>query len=182
MRCRVLSFLDSAYFDHVCREKAHYDNPAIELVAEVEGSIVGLIDIEYEREEGKACYLEGELGGVVWHLAVLPEYRNRGISTTLLAQAIELLKKEGVKRLEAWTRDDKWVNDWYENRGFVWKEAYLHVFAEGEECSQAVDSRIQKLFLCSCYGHYIGGDKEEVMKKLEWVHECNLYELCFTAL
>ncbi|WP_207670529.1 hypothetical protein [Haloimpatiens lingqiaonensis] len=29
VRCRVLSFLDSAYFDNVLREKEHYQNPSI---------------------------------------------------------------------------------------------------------------------------------------------------------
>ncbi len=33
VRCRVLSFLDTAYYDNVLREKEKYENPAIELVA-----------------------------------------------------------------------------------------------------------------------------------------------------
>jgi hypothetical protein len=32
LRCRVLAFLDTAYFDSVEREKEPYDQPAIELV------------------------------------------------------------------------------------------------------------------------------------------------------
>ena len=32
MRCRVLGFLDSAFFDDVRREKEHYDGPAAALV------------------------------------------------------------------------------------------------------------------------------------------------------
>ena len=34
VRCRVLSFLGSAFWDAVEREKEHYERPAIELVAE----------------------------------------------------------------------------------------------------------------------------------------------------
>lgn len=50
VRCRVLSFLDSAYFDNVLKEKEHYQKPSIELVAEENGRIVGLIDVKYERK------------------------------------------------------------------------------------------------------------------------------------
>ena len=34
VRCRVLSFLDSAFYDAVEREKERYEHAAIELVAE----------------------------------------------------------------------------------------------------------------------------------------------------
>jgi hypothetical protein len=46
VRCRVLSFLDSAFCDAVEREKEHYENPSIELVADESGEIVGLLDLE----------------------------------------------------------------------------------------------------------------------------------------
>ena len=46
LRCRVLAFLDSAFFDAVEREKERYARPAIELVAEEGGEIVGLLDLE----------------------------------------------------------------------------------------------------------------------------------------
>src|SRR3954454_2027653 len=44
--CRLLSFFDTAFFDAVEREKERYDRDAIELVAEKNGSIVGLLDLE----------------------------------------------------------------------------------------------------------------------------------------
>ena len=50
VRCRVLSFLHTAYFDNVLNKKEIYENPSIELVAELNGQIVGLIDVEYEKE------------------------------------------------------------------------------------------------------------------------------------
>lgn len=177
VRCRVLSFLDSAYFDNVLREKEHYNNLSVELVAEIDDKIVGLLDIEYEVEKGRVCYYTNELGGVIWHLAVLPEYRNRGISTLLLNKAMDILKDKGIKRLEAWTRDDKWVNDWYKNRGFNWREQYLHVYAEGNECDEVTDSKIEKLFIQNSFAHYVGVNKEQIWEKFKRVHECNLYEL-----
>ncbi|WP_346887433.1 hypothetical protein [Clostridium sp. UBA1056] len=65
VRCRVLSFLDSAYFDNVLREKEHYENPSIELGAEVDDKIIGLIDIEYETEKGTVCDSTDELGAMI---------------------------------------------------------------------------------------------------------------------
>lgn len=176
-RCRVLAFLDSAYFDNVLREKEHYQNPSVELIAEIDGNIVGLIDVEYELEKGTVCYCNNQLGGVIWHLAVLPEFRNRGISTLLLNKAIDMLKDKGIKKLEAWTRDDEWVNNWYKNRGFNLKESYLHVYAENDECDEISKSKINKLYICNCFSHYIGEDKEEIKKKFKRVHDCNFYEL-----
>lgn len=177
IRCWVLSFLDSAYFDNVLRQKEHYENPAIELVAEEDNKIIGLIDIEYETEKGKVCYKTDELGGVIWHLAVMPEYRNQGIATLLLNEAVCRLRNRSIKRLEAWTRDDKWVNDWYKRRGFKWKESYLHVYTEENECDDITESKVEKLFICNCFAHYIGDNKREIKEKFKRVHECNLYEL-----
>jgi hypothetical protein len=45
-----LSFFDTAFFDAVEREKERYDGDAIELVAEANGSIVGLLDLECESD------------------------------------------------------------------------------------------------------------------------------------
>mgnify|MGYP001048782551 CR=1 FL=1 len=177
VRCRVLSFLDSAYFDNVLQKKEHYNNPSLELVAEINDKIVGLLDIEYEKDKGTVCYNTDQLGGVIWHLAVLPEYRNSGISTKLLKKAIDILKGENIERLEAWTRDDKWVNNWYENRGFELKEQYLHVYAEGDECDEVADSKISRLFLVNSFAHYVGENTVEIKEQFKRVHECNLYEL-----
>lgn len=177
VRCRVLSFLDSAYFDNILREKERYINPSVELVAEIDNTIVGILDIEYEAKKGDVCYYSNELGGVIWHLAVLPEYRNRGISTLLLDKSIELLKNRNIRKLEAWTRDDKWVNDWYKNRGFQWREKYLHVYAEGNECDEVTDSKIKKMYIINSFLHYTGENEAEIRKKFNRVHDCNLYEL-----
>ena len=90
LRCRVLSFLGSAYFDDVRREKEHYANPAIELVAEDDGEIVGLVDVECELEPGTVCEDRPGLGGMIWHLAVHPEHQRRGVATALLVEAERL--------------------------------------------------------------------------------------------
>src|SRR5690625_7556155 len=77
VRCRVLSFLDTAYFDNVLKEKEKYANPAIELVAEEEGQIIGILDVEYEEKERSVCSRGTGLGGMIWHIAVHPDVRGR---------------------------------------------------------------------------------------------------------
>ena len=44
LECRVLSFLDSAYYDDVIQHKESYSNPVIDLVAECDDKIVGFIE------------------------------------------------------------------------------------------------------------------------------------------
>lgn len=177
VRCRVLSFLDSAYYDDVLRKKERYHNPAVELVCEIKGQIVGLIDIEYETVMGTVCSNKDNLNGMIWHLAVLPEYRKLGIATELLQQAIKTVKKENITRLEAWTRDDQFVLDWYNRQGFSKKDSYLHVFTENDECDVICAPKIRHLYLCTAFSHYTGDDFATIKKQFARVHECSMLEL-----
>ncbi len=70
--------LQTAYFDNVLNKKERYENPAIELVAELDGQIVGLIDVEYEKEERTVCSKGTGLGGMIWHIAVHPDFIEEG--------------------------------------------------------------------------------------------------------
>lgn len=176
VRCRVISFLDSAYFDDVHRTKEKYENPAIELVAEIDGKIVGLLDLEYETEIGDVGYKSDCLTGVIWHLAVLPEYRRQGIAAQLLQEALKQAKQKGITLIQAWTRDDQFVLDWYKQNGFEKRESYYHVFAEGKECNIFGKTEISKLYSCSVYGQYTGDDIEMIKSNFSRVHECSLLE------
>jgi GNAT superfamily N-acetyltransferase len=98
LRCRVLSFLGSAYFDDVRQEKERYARPAIELVAEDDGEVVGLIDVECEEAPGTVCSERPGLGGMIWHLAVHPDHQRRGIATALLGEAERLGAERGLVR------------------------------------------------------------------------------------
>lgn len=104
-RCRVLSFLSTPYFDDVKTSKDRYDNPAVELVAKVEEDIVGLLDLELETVPGELCWKSGPLGAVMWNIAVHPDHQREGIATSLLHEALSLAKRNGIKRIETWTRD-----------------------------------------------------------------------------
>ena len=177
VRCRVISFLDSAYFDDVHRSKEKFDNPAIELVAEIEGKIIGLLDLEYEKKIGEVGYKSDCLTGVIWHLAVLPEYRREGIASMLLKKALDFIKFQNIELIQAWTRDDKFVLDWYNKSGFEKKESYYHVFAEADECNAFGETEIPMLYTCNVYGQYTGDDVEMIKGKFSRVHECSLLEL-----
>lgn len=175
LRCRVLSFLDTAYFDSVEREKEQYDRPAIELVAEEEGEVVGLLDIECEEEPGTVCSDRPGLAGMIWHVAVHPDHRRRGVGAALLDRAEELARERDLVRLEAWTRDDPWVLAWYASRGFECVDSYLHVYIDrgGEG---ALQSTIEGLRPARTFAHYVGTDGDAMRARFERVHDCNLLE------
>jgi ribosomal protein S18 acetylase RimI-like enzyme len=179
LRCRVLSFLGSAYFDDVRQEKEHYANPAIELVAEEDGELVGLIDVECELEPGTVCEDRPGLGGMIWHLAVHPDYQRSGVATTLLREAERLAADRGVVRFEAWTRDDAHVQAWYESRGFTRVYSYLHVFVEHSEGLRDLFPIADELRPVKLFAHYTGDDPDAVKRRFARVHDCVLYEYRF---
>ncbi|WP_456364914.1 GNAT family N-acetyltransferase (plasmid) [Priestia aryabhattai] len=178
VRCRVLAFLDTAYFDNVLTKKEQYENLAVELVAIENNQVVGLIDIECEIQTGTICSKkEKNLGGMVWHIAVHPDFRRTGIAYQLLCEAENRVKKLGVNYLEAWTRDDNWVNKWYLKNSFETKTSYLHVFLESsKEIQKALNSSVENLYPVQAFAHYTGTEKEKFMSEYKRVHECICYQ------
>jgi len=178
IRCRVLSFLDTAYYDNVLNKKEEYQNPAIELVAIYNNQVVGLLDIEYEKEAKTVCAKGNGLGGMIWHVATHPDYQRLGIGTRLLKKAEEIAKKVGLNYLEAWTRDDEWVNQWYKKNGFDKIHSYLHVYLEGDNEVEKV-MRINNqsgLQVIQAFAHYSGSKQEHIKSTFNRIHECNCYK------
>ncbi|RLG09374.1 MAG: ribosomal-protein-alanine N-acetyltransferase [Thaumarchaeota archaeon] len=70
------------------------DYPKTFLVAEVNGKIVGYVMCRVERILSKLDRFRFKRAGHVISIAVLPEYRNRGIARSLLNRAINVLKDE----------------------------------------------------------------------------------------
>ena len=176
LRCRVLSFLDSAFFDDVRQEKERYERPAIELVAEENGEIVGLLDLEYGFEAGSILAERPGRGGMVWHLAVHPDHQRRGIATALLVEAERRARERGVERIEAWTRDDAQAQTWYESHGFAKIDGYLHVYLERDEGLRELDGVVGELRLVKAYAQYTGDRPDEVRARYRRVHDAVLYE------
>jgi ribosomal protein S18 acetylase RimI-like enzyme len=169
VRCRVLAFLDSAFYDDVERHKPRYENPAIELVADDDGAIVGLLDLECDTP---ALAARPGRGGMVWNLAVHPDHRRRGIAAALLAETERRARDAGLARLEAWTRDDAHVQRWYESHGFVQVDGYLHVYLERDDLRH-LDGELR---LVSALAHYTGDEPEKVRARYRRVHDDVLYE------
>jgi ribosomal protein S18 acetylase RimI-like enzyme len=175
LRCRLLAFFGSAFDDDVQREKERYERPAIELVADHNGAIVGLLDVECEREPGDVLSDRPGLG-MIWHLAVHPGHQRRGIAPALLAAAERHARERNLVRLEAWTRDDAHGQRWYESHGVVRIDGYLHVYAEHDEGLRELDGSLGELRLVRAFAHYTGDEPEEIRTRYRRVHDAVLYE------
>jgi ribosomal protein S18 acetylase RimI-like enzyme len=185
LRCSVLSFLETAYFDTVHRHKPRYDHPTIELVAAMDGIIVGAIDVECEESPGTVCTVCADeehrgLGGMIWHLSVHPNFQRRGIGGRLLQEARGIAMERGVTCFEAWTRDDAGTLRWYESHRFEWVKSYLHVYLEGrEEVEQALQSSLPGLKPVHVFAHYTGTDGDSIRARFDRVHDCTCFRLRF---
>jgi ribosomal protein S18 acetylase RimI-like enzyme len=177
VRCRVLAFLDSAFFDDVRREKERYDGRAVELVAVSDDLVVGLLDLELEPAPGVLWNTDAR-GGVIWHVAVHPDFRRRGIGSALVGRAFELARATRLEVVQAWTRDDPWVQAWYEACGFRKRYSYLHVYLRPHEVADEVTMRTEGLRPVFAFAHYVGGPpvEDELRTRFERTHEDVLYE------
>ena len=175
LRCRVLGFLDSAFHDDVRQEKEHYEGPAVELVALADEQVVGLLDLELEPASGVLWGTERR-GGVIWHVAVHPDYRRRGIASALVERALVAARDAGLEIVQAWTRDDPWVQEWYEACGFTRGYSYLHVYMQPDEAREEVTLRSEELRPVLAFAHYTGDDREAIRRRFRRVHDDVLFE------
>ncbi len=120
LRCRVLGFLNTAYFDDVLTAKPTYDGSVVELVADAAGGVVGIIDVAVAGETA-----------TIETVAIHPDSARKGVGSLLLTEALRHLPP-GVQSIDAWTRDDEPANAWYQANGFRENFRYLHVYASGE--------------------------------------------------
>jgi len=120
LRCRVLAFLNTCYYDAVEPVKPVVKDvdDTIELVAVADDIVVGILDVA----------LRGELA-TIETVAVHPDYRRYGIATRLLDVASERLAGTAVTSLDAWTREDADALAWYAEVGMVQTDAHVDVYS-----------------------------------------------------
>ncbi|AQX79409.1 GNAT family N-acetyltransferase [Plantibacter flavus] len=120
VRCRVLAFLTTQYYDDVWPRRPDMSAPSFGLVAvDAEGRVIGLLDVSVDAD-----------AATIDSIATYPSHQGAGIGTALLEAAVERLADEGVSSLDAWTREDPAANGWYRRNGFSEAFQYLHVHLE----------------------------------------------------
>jgi ribosomal protein S18 acetylase RimI-like enzyme len=138
----------------------------IDLVAVDGARVVGLLDVSVD---GPAATVES--------IAVDPDRCREGIATALLDRALAQLAERGVRRIEAWTREDEAANGWYRARGFEESQRYLHVYARGkEELARAVTAEAG-LVGVHAFLHMVDmGREDEMRAAFGRVYVCRCYE------
>lgn len=144
----------------------------------MDGQIVGLIDVEYEIEERTVCSRGEGLGGMIWHIAVHPDFSRRGIGQQLLYAAENKARRVNLNRFEAWTRDDLWVQKWYEKMNFNIVDSYYHVYFEENEMNHRIQSKMPNLYLVNAFTHYVGKDIDQFTNNKR-IHQCVCFEKSF---
>lgn len=171
LRCRVLAFMDTAYFDDVLRGKPQLSAPGFALVAiEEDGAVTGILDVS----------VEGDLA-TIDTVAVHPDHQGQGIGRALLAEARGRVRALGVSTLDAWTRDDRPTLRWYRARGFAESEHYLHVYAnyytEAGEPDRAIGERRPGLRPIEVFLHAHLRDEQSMREQFGRVHVCRRFSM-----
>lgn len=163
LRCRVLAFLATSYFDDVVTSKPTYEAESIELVARRGAELVGVLDIAVT---GDVATIET--------VAVHPDASRTGAGSALLVEAIRRLPRT-VGVLDAWTREDAAANAWYLSQGFAENFRYLHVFAgDGGEIERAVTAT-PGLTAVSGFFHARIDEEVRLRDAFRRVHICRQY-------
>ncbi len=177
LKCRLVSFHNSAYYDDVYIKKPTFDNPSLELVAAVDGKIIGILDLEKDNKDGSICYCKSGLGAMVWTIAVLPDYRRFGIASQLILKAVDWAKTKDINFIEAWTRDDKWVLDWYESVGFSRFHSYWHIYYKGDNIKSLFESNDKDISPQSVLAYSNKDPKTLDQNKIDRFYKCSGFKL-----
>ncbi|MEY9936749.1 GNAT family N-acetyltransferase [Streptacidiphilus sp. MAP5-3] len=171
LRCRVLAFLDTAYYDSVVPAKPAIAAPGLELVAVDErGAVVGIMDTE----------VEGDLA-TTETVAIHPDHRRRGLAGELLASTRAWARDAGATTLDAWTRDDADTLAWYRAVGFAESDHYLHVYAfhyaDPSEPGRAVVEAGAGLKPIQVFAHAPLAEEARLRAEFGRVHVCRRFAM-----
>lgn len=106
MRVHAIILSMSHAWNYTIQERPTYEGyESTQLVATVDGKIVGLTDAQYDKEPGEICFVKDSRGGYVLEFGRLPEYGGAEIGKRLMEATMEDAKSKGVRRLEYWTQE-----------------------------------------------------------------------------
>ena len=163
LRCRVLGFLDTAYFDDVWPVKPPAAGPDLVAVA-ADGTVAGIL---IATVAGSTATVDT----VVVH----PDHRRRGIGRALLDTVTARLRAAGVTDLHAWTRDDPGTLAWYRGCGFAEDGHYLHVYAEAAEMERAAVTARPGWKPMAAFLHGKVTDERWARERFRRVHVCRRF-------
>lgn len=163
LRCRLLSFFHTNYYDDVVTVRPEYENQSVCLVAVIDDEVAGLIDIEIDGAES-----------TIEVVAVHPAHERRGIGRALLSAAIAQLP-DAVLTLDAWTREMEASNAWYRQNGFVENYQYLHVYKDWDENSAGFQSPPGLSAPTRAFMHAAIEDEAELRSRFRRVYVCRQY-------
>ena len=164
LRCRLLSFFGTQYYDDVVVERPAYPEPALYLVAAHADGVAGILDVSVD---GRASTIET--------VAVHSDHARRGLATRLLETALPRLAGLGVRTLDAWTRGDEAANAWYQARGFRENFRYLHVYKESDEPDDGFVSPSGLSAPVRAFCHARLEHRAELTARYRRVYECRQY-------
>ncbi|SEQ33526.1 Acetyltransferase (GNAT) family protein [Lentzea albida] len=127
LRCRVLGLLGTTCYDDVWPAKRRAD---LELVA-VDGDVIGVLDVSVPGPEA-----------TIETVVVHPDLQGQGVATALLAEAVRRLERFGVRRVDAWTREDVPTLRWLARNGFVEDGRHLEVYASPAEVGTVLSAKL----------------------------------------
>ncbi|WP_329481474.1 GNAT family N-acetyltransferase [Kribbella sp. NBC_01484] len=163
LRCRVLAFLDTTYYDDVATIKPRRE-AGLELVAAFGDQVVGILDASVTGSES-----------TIETIAVHPDYRRLGIAQRLLNEICDRLQRRGATQVDAWTRDDEGTLAWYRSQGFEQKMRYLHVYAsDPDEAVSAFGSQLDLMPRAGFFHAWL--DHEDALRnRFSRVYSCRQF-------
>ncbi|AYC35884.1 GNAT family N-acetyltransferase [Streptomyces griseorubiginosus] len=169
LRCRVLSFLNTPYFDDVRQTKPEIPGLGFELVAtDDSGAVLGVMDVTVDDDLA-----------TIDTVAVHPDHQHQGHGRALLAEAQARARALGLTTLDAWTRDLPDTLRWYRAMGFSESSHYLHVYAnyytEPGEPDRAIGSRRPGLKPMAAFLHASLDEEQQLRDEFTRIHVCRRF-------
>jgi len=129
VKCYLHSYSSSIYINAMEETKPRYETPSIQLIAEKNQNILGILDVIFEEVPGQLDLDPEQRSGIITVLGVLPSYRRTGIALNLLEKA-ELILNNSYKvgRCEVWSREDSVLDNFWSKLKYLCIDHYYEVY------------------------------------------------------